>query len=316
MIRRGFVTGIAAIGLAFTMAPPADAQMYFGGRRGGIGFGYPGSYYSGYSGYYGPGYYGSGFGVNYGNRFYSPTYGSSAFYPSYGYAASNVYYPNVGTSSYVPSEYTSGAFTTAPMYGATSGGYTSGASYSSAPSYSSGAITSTSMGQCDVGQPSGSSTGAAPGIVSGTAPGASAHTSGYTPAGNTVNLMIRVPDANAEVLIDGQATQTRGTERQFVSPPLESGKYSYKVTARWKEGDQQQEKSREVQVQPGDFKNVDFTSTGSEHDADRSGDIRRDENRRDQDRTNDARRDENRKPLPDRPAPRPEERPAPKPEKE
>jgi uncharacterized protein (TIGR03000 family) len=155
------------------------------------------------------------------------------------------------------------------------------------------------MGQCDVGQ---SSPGAAPGIVSGTAPGASGHISGYTPAPNTVSLTIKVPDANAEVLIDGQPTQTRGTERQFVSPPLENGKYSYKVTARWKEGDQSQEKSRELQVQPGDFKTVDFTSTGSEHDGDRSGEIRRDENR---------------KPLPDRPAPRPEgERPAPKPDKE
>jgi uncharacterized protein (TIGR03000 family) len=285
MIRRGFVTGIAAIGLAFTMAPPADAQMFFGGRRGGIGYGYgnPGYYGSGFG--YGTGYYGSGYGLS-GNRFYGPAYGSSGFYPNYGYAASNVYYPSYGVSSY------------APTYGATSGGYSSSAPSSSAP------LVSTSMGQCDVAQ---SSAGAAPGIVSGTAPGVSGHTSGYTPAANTVSLTIKVPDANAEVLIDGQPTQTRGTERQFVSPPLENGKYSYKVTARWKEGEQSQEKSRELQVQPGDFKTVDFTSTGSDRDADRSGELRRDENRRDQDR----------KPLPERPAPKPDgDRPGPKPDKE
>ena len=292
MIRRGFVTGIAAVGLAFTMAAPADAQM-FGGRRGGFGYGY------GNPGYYGGGYgYGSGYGQSYGNRFYGPAYGSNTFNPSYGYPASNAYYPNYGVTSYAPAQYTSGAFSTAPMYGATSGSYTSGAAFSSGAPPSSAPLVSTSMGQCDVAQPSA---GAAPGILSGPAPGASGYTSGYTPAPNTVTLAIKVPDPNAEVLIDGQATQTRGTDRQFVSPPLENGKYSYKVTARWKEGEQQQEKSREVQVQPGDFKNVDFTSSGSEQDADRSGDIRRDENR---------------KPLPDRPAPRPEERPAPKPEKE
>jgi uncharacterized protein (TIGR03000 family) len=68
-------------------------------------------------------------------------------------------------------------------------------------------------------------------------------------------LCVRVPHADAKVWIDTKETTATGTERNFASPPLTAGTYTYKVIARW--GDTAE--SREVRGQPGEVLLADFT---------------------------------------------------------
>jgi uncharacterized protein (TIGR03000 family) len=77
-------------------------------------------------------------------------------------------------------------------------------------------------------------------------------------AAPTALLMVHVP-ADAELWVSGAATQQRGEWRSFVTPPLEKGRAStYEVHARWKQNGTDVERSREVQMQPGDRATVDF----------------------------------------------------------
>ena len=79
------------------------------------------------------------------------------------------------------------------------------------------------------------------------------------PTDNTVNVRVIVP-ANAEVWFDDSATQQRGSVREFVSPPLTPGRqYTYEIRARWREGDHDVTRTRNVNVQAGQTVTVDFT---------------------------------------------------------
>jgi uncharacterized protein (TIGR03000 family) len=81
-----------------------------------------------------------------------------------------------------------------------------------------------------------------------------------TPAPNTVLLNVRVPEADAEVWIDGVKTTQRGTARQYISPPLTPGqRYSYEITARWTENGKEVSQTRKVPIQAGQNVSVDFT---------------------------------------------------------
>jgi uncharacterized protein (TIGR03000 family) len=73
-----------------------------------------------------------------------------------------------------------------------------------------------------------------------------------------VRVTVRVaPDA--EIWFDDNKTTQRGPVRTFVSPPLEPNHtYTYHIKARWKENGKDVERTRNVQVQAGDFKTVDF----------------------------------------------------------
>jgi len=69
---------------------------------------------------------------------------------------------------------------------------------------------------------------------------------------NAVLLSLRVP-ANAEVLIDGSKTSQTGAVRDFVTPPLETGReFSYDIKARWTANGQPVERERHVTFHAGD----------------------------------------------------------------
>lgn len=74
-----------------------------------------------------------------------------------------------------------------------------------------------------------------------------------------VNVEIIVPEASAEVVIDGQATKQTGTNRRFQSPPLPAGKvFDYEVRARWQANGQTVVRARTVEVRAGQRLVVDL----------------------------------------------------------
>lgn len=71
-------------------------------------------------------------------------------------------------------------------------------------------------------------------------------------------IVVRVPDASADVLFDGERTYTAGTTRTFVTTVLADGQpESYKVSVRG--GRDGAPKEREVEVEAGRISVVDFT---------------------------------------------------------
>lgn len=74
----------------------------------------------------------------------------------------------------------------------------------------------------------------------------------------TVYIAVRVP-ADAEVWFGDFKTNVTGTERSFVSPPLDPDKnYTYDIRARWNENGRAIDRTRTLQVHAGDRLNVDF----------------------------------------------------------
>ncbi len=79
---------------------------------------------------------------------------------------------------------------------------------------------------------------------------------------NVVYLGIRVPDANADVWINGVKTAQKGTMRPFVSPTLKPGKeYTYEIKAQWQEGGQIYNETRQLTVRPGEQYGINFTAS-------------------------------------------------------
>jgi uncharacterized protein (TIGR03000 family) len=84
------------------------------------------------------------------------------------------------------------------------------------------------------------------------------------PAGGSANatkanLTLVVP-ASAEVFFDDTPTTQTGTERVYVTPPLEVGKtFTYSVRVRWQENGKTVEQTRTVDVSAGGNVRVDFT---------------------------------------------------------
>jgi uncharacterized protein (TIGR03000 family) len=73
-------------------------------------------------------------------------------------------------------------------------------------------------------------------------------------------VVVVLPDAEAEVWFNGQKTTTPGARRVYKTPPLEQGsEYGYKVRAVWKQGGQVVREERQVRVTPGLTATVDFT---------------------------------------------------------
>jgi uncharacterized protein (TIGR03000 family) len=78
-------------------------------------------------------------------------------------------------------------------------------------------------------------------------------------ADNTVRINVRVPP-DAEVWVEGQATRQAGPVREFASPPITPGRdYTYEIRARWREGDREVTRARDLTVRAGDAVSVDFT---------------------------------------------------------
>jgi uncharacterized protein (TIGR03000 family) len=71
-------------------------------------------------------------------------------------------------------------------------------------------------------------------------------------------IRVLVP-ADAEIFFDGERTTQKGTERLFITPPLQAGKkYHYDLLARWKEDGKTVEQKRQVEVSGGTTVRVDL----------------------------------------------------------
>jgi uncharacterized protein (TIGR03000 family) len=81
-----------------------------------------------------------------------------------------------------------------------------------------------------------------------------------TQSGSRAHITVSVP-ADAEVWFDDTAMTPTGTVRQFKSPPLAPGNYSYQIRARWNESGHEVTQTQQVQVAPGAHVSVSFPIT-------------------------------------------------------
>lgn len=78
--------------------------------------------------------------------------------------------------------------------------------------------------------------------------------------GGVMIVSVKVPQPNAEIIVDGVKTSQTGTDRLFESPQLEMGKqFRYEITARWMEGGVVREKKMAAVGTAGEVVRVDFT---------------------------------------------------------
>lgn len=84
------------------------------------------------------------------------------------------------------------------------------------------------------------------------------------PPRNTARLQLLVPE-KAEVLIDDRKTTQAGTERQFLTPPLEPGKnFTYQLTVRYPGANGAMVEDRHaIRVRANDQLRMDFTPSAS-----------------------------------------------------
>jgi uncharacterized protein (TIGR03000 family) len=77
---------------------------------------------------------------------------------------------------------------------------------------------------------------------------------------NAVHVRLSLPP-DARVWFEGQETQQRGSDRLYVSPPMEAGKnFVYHIKAQWMESGKQVVHTKDVNVRAGDWINVDMFS--------------------------------------------------------
>jgi len=224
MIRR---LGLAAAALTtvLAVAQVAEAQISVGYGRGGWG-----RWGGGRSSWYVDTPYGS-----YGRGGYSPWYGG------YGYGRYGMWDGYGGYPYGRPYRGFSVNFGS-PGYYASPGYFSSPGYYSSGPMiYSSGSpVISSGSGVYDSGR---------------------SFDAGMQLSGSEAVVHVTLPDANAEVWIEGQPTQQRGMNRVFISPPLESGKtYSYTLKATWNENGRQVTREKTIDFQPGAQQVVNFSA--------------------------------------------------------
>ena len=81
-----------------------------------------------------------------------------------------------------------------------------------------------------------------------------------TTLGNTANIRVTLPTAEAQLFIDGAAVTSTGVTRILATPELKPGAtYQYELTAQWQEGSRTISEKRRVEVAPGGGTVVDFT---------------------------------------------------------
>jgi uncharacterized protein (TIGR03000 family) len=77
-----------------------------------------------------------------------------------------------------------------------------------------------------------------------------------TPATETATLDIRLP-ADAELYLQGKKSNQIGSERYFVTPPLEPGQtFTCRIKAVWREDGRDREVVRSVVLAPGDHSSL------------------------------------------------------------
>lgn len=80
------------------------------------------------------------------------------------------------------------------------------------------------------------------------------------PTAGTVRMEVILPDPQARVWVDGQPTVSTGTDRVYVTSPLDLGyTYSYTLRATWNQGGREVTTERQVDVEPGQATRIDFT---------------------------------------------------------
>jgi len=181
------------------------------------------------SGYYGYSPYGWGIASPYSGYYSGPMWSGN-----YGYYGTGSPWP--GYYAGYPGSAWSGYYGTYPGWANSYPSYYSSPDYYSTPSTSYGYSSASGTGSYYYGSPSREGT-------------------------NTALLNVRLPDPNAEVWVEGRATQQRGTSREYVSPPLNPDRsYVYDVRARWTENGKEVERTRTVPVKVGGVATVDFTA--------------------------------------------------------
>ncbi len=233
---------VTLVGGAMLLWPQtSEAQRRGGGGQGGgyRGGGYSGGvsgYRGGYSGGYGTSYYRGGYGgyggySGYGGS-YRPYYGSSLGYglSGLGYGGYGLGYGGLGYGRY-------------QSYNGGYGGY--GGYASSSPYYYNNNSYYTYS------------------------PSVASYQSSYPPdttvidnsaTNQAVHVLVVAPSENADVYFEGAKTQQTGTQREFVSPALTSGRvYTYHVRAAWTDtSGKQHDETRDVPVRAGQWLAVDF----------------------------------------------------------
>jgi uncharacterized protein (TIGR03000 family) len=209
--------------------------------HGGGGF-HGGSFHGGgayHGGYYGGSHYGyyphSSYGYhNYGYR--------SRPFIGYGYG-----YPYYYGSGLYPYSYGSGYY---PYYGYSSG-YTP--YYDTAPSYTvdPGAVPAASDTIAPMNLPTTSE--------NNSSNGQEATPSSTEATSNTAKITVHLPNADANLWIDGTMMNGTGMDRVFVTPTLTTKqKYTYEIRTRWLDGDTTIDQTRKVIFSPGDKVDVRF----------------------------------------------------------
>jgi len=257
---------LLSAGAWLATAETVSAQFF---NRGGTG-GRSGFYnqpFSNWAGNYGSnwGNYGSNWG-NYGNYGYSGNNAGSNYY-GYSYPSSNWGYGNQASfySGNYSQPYYSGMTYSQPYYSGTTTGY-----YNQ-PVYNSGGTMTYQ------GMPMYNSGGT---VMSGMAANGST-TQGqslYGPSAmdaNRVKLQVTVPTSTAQLWVENAQTDGTGMTRSFVSPPLESGSYTYTVRAKWMQNDREVTREKTVRVEPGREFTVSFSDAAGSGTPD-SGTFRND----------------------------------------
>ncbi len=246
MLKRFWWTAgvLAVTGATLLMLPQtSEAQRRWGGLRGGWG-GYRGGYGSGLGGW--GGYRGSGLGLGYGGW----------CYPGFGLGYGGWGYPGFGLgygSSYglLGRGWGYGGYSY-PSYSGYGYSYPLSSSYGySYPSYSTYVPSYTysyfpdffpdyAVDQIQSAYP--------------VQPAAAADR-------NAVHIMVVVPHADAQVLFDGQPTQQKGYERDFVTEMAPGTTGVYHITAQWMENGRRHQERRDLHVRPGMWEVVDFNQS-------------------------------------------------------
>ena len=228
----------------------ASAQFFYGrgGRGGGtsygIGIGTPGFAFSygrgnpGWGGWYGPNWYGGGWG--------SPFVGNNLWYNSGWYGRSNY---GGWYNSYPSSYYSTPLIYSTPTYSST-GSYSTSSPYYW--DYGAGSNYTSSTPSSGIYRTDSSFAAGMP---------QDDYRSYYAgPGGRNDQVLLQtiLPDPQARVWIQDQLMQQMGTERRYVSPPLEEGTYTYTVRASWMENGREVSRERKVRVEPGQQYTVNF----------------------------------------------------------
>jgi len=189
---------------------------------------YGGGYHNGIT--YIPAYYAGYFGGGYGNYPYSTWYGSYPFYyAGYGYVPYSTYGLGYPINGYYVLGYS-------PYPGTVT-------------SSSSTAPARTSFYQ-DSNSP------VTPAFYSEV--GSRADSTG---SDMRAHIRVTVPDPLADVVVEGMKMSTTGLVREFRSPALADGNYTYEIRATWMENGQMRTKTEKVRVTPGSWSVVNFPSS-------------------------------------------------------